>query len=380
MRVLITTVTAGAGHLQAAAAVEEAWTADSPSDEVRKVDVLDHVPKLYRKLYVDGYVRLIEKAPDLWGYLFKKTDNHRLLAKVGRWRGEISRHAHRSFARLLREHAPDVVVSTHFLPVEIIAGIQRRHPEFQPFHACVVTDFEAHALWLEHRVDLYCVAAEGTRNSLIARGMATERVVTTGIPIARRFAEKIDASSVRRARGWREDLPVILVLGGGFGMGPVAEVLTGLDQVDREFQVVVVAGRNAALKQSLAAADRRHPTDVLGFVTNMHELMSVASLIISKPGGLTTSEALALGRPLFILNPIPGQEAANSDYLLEHGAAVKVNRVEDVAAKVSELLTGNRLKELSKAAARIGRPGSALEVCRAVRTRLTATAGSRPVR
>lgn len=370
MRVLIATVTAGAGHLQAAAALKEAWSLLSPGDEVLQVDVLDHVPKLYRKVYVEGYVKLIEKAPELWGYIFKKTDNHALLAKVGKWRGELARHAYRSFAKLLREHQPDIVLSTHFLPVEILSGVQRRHPEFRPFHACVVTDFEAHALWLEHTVDLYCVAAEETRQSLIARGMKAERVVTTGIPIAQRFSQAIDDAAVRRRFGWRDDLPILLVLGGGFGMGPVAEVLAALDQVEAPFQTVVVAGRNAALRESLAGQERRHPTDVLGFVTNMQELMSVASLIISKPGGLTTSEALALGKPLFILNPIPGQEAANSDYLLERGAAVKVNRVEDVAARVTELLAGKRLAELARAAAKLGKPAAAMEVCRTVRARV----------
>ena len=187
MRILIATVTAGAGHLQAAAALKEAWPLVSPKDEVIQVDVLDHVPKLHRKVYVDGYVKLIEKAPEFWGYLFKKTDNTRAVTRLANWRGKLARHAYRSFAKLLRELAPNVVISTHYLPVEILAGIQRRDPDFKTFHACVVTDFEAHALWLEHRVDLYCVAAEETRQSLVARGLEATRVVTTGIPIAQRF-------------------------------------------------------------------------------------------------------------------------------------------------------------------------------------------------
>lgn len=374
MRVLIATVTAGAGHLQAAAALKEAWSLLSPRDEVIQVDVLDHVPKLYRKVYVEGYVKLVETAPELWGYFFKKTDNHRLLERVSKWRTGIARRTYQSFVKLLRADPPDVVISTHMLPVEILAGIQRRHPGFKTFHACVVTDFEAHSLWLEQQVDLYCVAAEETRKSLIARGMKAEQVVATGIPIAQRFSQPIDAVAVRRRYGWRDDLPILLVLGGGFGMGPVAEVLAALDQVSRPLQAVVVAGRNAELRQSLAGQERKHPTDVLGFVTNMQELMSVSSLIISKPGGLTTSEALALRKPLFILNPIPGQEAANSDYLLERGAAIKVNRIEDVAARVEELLEGGRLTELARAAGKLGRPSSAMDVCREVRMRADAPA------
>src|SRR6185369_16117803 len=115
-------------------------------------------------------------------------------------------------------------------------------------------------------------------------------VVATGIPISSRFSGKIDAPAVRRSMGLRDDLPVLLVLSGGFGMGPVAEILTELDKVDRPFQTVVVTGRNEELRRDLAGCDRKHPTHVLGFATNMHELMGIADLIVTKPGGLTSSE------------------------------------------------------------------------------------------
>lgn len=366
MRLLVATISAGAGHLQAAAAVREAWAGQRPDDEIQQVDLLDLVPRLYRKVYLDGYLKLIATAPELWGYLFKKSDNPQLLKRLEKWRGELARHANRSFVKLLREYSPDIFISTHFLPVEILAGVQRKHPEFKPFHTCVITDFEAHALWLEQRVDLYCVAAPETRDSLIARGMDAARVEVTGIPIGQRFRQPVVVDDLRRTRGWRDDLPLVLVLGGGLGLGPVAEVLAAVDQLDRPVQIVVVAGRNEQLRAELAAQERRHPTDVLGFVTNMHELMAAADLIVSKPGGLTTSEALALGKPLFILNPIPGQEAANSDYLLERGAAVKVNRVEDVTSRLKELLGSAKLRQMSRAAAKLGRPDSARAVCEAV--------------
>ena len=124
----------------------------------------------------------------------------------------------------------------------------------------------------------------------------------------------------------------------------------------------MVTGRNQELRRELAAQDRKHPTQVLGFVANMHELMAVAALIITKPGGLTSSEALAMGKPLFILNPIPGQEAANSDFLLEHGAAAKVNRVEDLAYRVEQLLGSKKLAEMGRAAKALGRPQAAREI------------------
>jgi processive 1,2-diacylglycerol beta-glucosyltransferase len=165
-------------------------------------------------------------------------------------------------------------------------------------------------------------------------------------------------------------LPVLLVLSGGFGMGPVAEILAELDKAQGQFQTLVVTGRNEELRRKLAAQDRKHPTHVLGFSTNMHELMAVADLIITKPGGLTSSEALAMGKPLFILNPIPGQEAANSDFLLEHGAAAKANRVEDLPYRIGQLLGSKKLGEMGKSAKSLGRANAAQSICREVLTRM----------
>jgi processive 1,2-diacylglycerol beta-glucosyltransferase len=241
----------------------------------------------------------------------------------------------------------------------------------RPFVVSVVTDFEAHALWMEQSVDLYCVAAEETKAGLVARGVEAERVLVTGIPVSLRFELRIDARAVRRQLGIRDDLPTLLVLSGGFGMGPVQEILEALNQLTTPVQVLVVAGRNAQLRSDLASRDHRHPTRVLGFVTNMHELMGVADIILGKPGGLTTSEALALGRPLFVFNPIPGQESANSDFLLERGAAAKVNRAEDLPFRLSQLLKSKKLQEMARAARALGHPEAARAVCDATVERVS---------
>jgi processive 1,2-diacylglycerol beta-glucosyltransferase len=227
----------------------------------------------------------------------------------------------------------------------------------------IVTDFEAHALWMDPCVDLYCVATEDTKARLMARGVSAEAVVATGIPISTRFSMRLDPKALRKTFGLRDDLPVLLVLSGGFGMGPLAEILVELNKVDCPFQSVVVTGRNAELRRDLAAQDHKHPTHLLGYASNMQELMAVANLIITKPGGLTTSEALASGKPLFILNPIPGQEAANSDFLLERGAAAKVNRVEDLPYRLDRLLGSKKLVEMARAARALGRPNAAHDVC-----------------
>jgi len=124
------------------------------------------------------------------------------------------------------------------------------------------------------------------------------------------------------------------------------------------------------LRRELAAQDHRHPARVLGFVSNMHELMAVSEMVITKPGGLTSSEALAMGKPLFVLDPIPGQEAANSDFLLEHGAAAKANRVEDLPYRLEKLMGSPKLAEMAAAAKALGKPKAASDICRSVLTRL----------
>lgn len=388
MRVLIATITAGGGHLAAAAALDEAWRVCRPQDTVERIDLLKFFSPLHRRIHADGYVQLVEHAPELWGLMFKTTDNPRAARRLTRLKRAFPGNSRHKFERLVNRFKPDVALCTHPIPLEILGHMRLKNARrdrhaakhadrstparkstgadstANPFVVSVVTDFEAHATWMDPGVDLYCVAAEETKVRLVARGVAAENVVATGIPVSLRFSTRPDVRAVRRNCGWRDDLPILLVLSGGFGMGPVADILAELDKVPQPFQTVVVAGRNEELRRELAAQDRKHPTQVFGFASNMHELMAVADLVITKPGGLTSSEALALGKPLFILNPIPGQEAANSDFLLERGAAAKVNRVEDLPYRIEQLLGSRKLLDMAKAAKALGRPQAAREICR----------------
>ena len=371
MRILIATITAGGGHLAAAAALEEAWRAARPNDVLERIDLLKFFSPLHKKIHSDGYLALVERAPEIWGMVFAKTDNPKVARTMNKLKRLFPSSSRQKFERHVKHFKPDVVLCTHYLPLELLG---HRHADkeesHKPLTVSVITDFEAHALWMDSCVDLYCVAAEETKARLIARGATAENIVATGIPIAAKFSSKIDVKAVRRNYGLRDDLRVMLVLSGGFGMGPVAEILEQLDKVPNEFQTVVVTGRNEELRRDLAVQDRKHPTHVLGFASNMHELMAISDLVITKPGGLTSSEALAMGKPLFILNPIPGQEAANSDFLLERGAAGKVNRVEDLPYRIEQLLGSKKLAQMATAAKALGRPQAAGAVCEAVMKKL----------
>ena len=367
---MIATATAGGGHLQAAAAIEEAWNDAQPKDQVKRVDILAFTPKLYRKAYSEGYVKLAEKTPELYAHAFRKTDTPAFIKKATRLRRFTARFVAYKFIRLVDEWKPDVVLCPHFLPMETLGSIRGHRGHHQPRIVTVVTDFEAHALWMEPSVDLYCVAMEETKARLVARGVPPKQIVVTGIPISRRFRKAPSAMTLRRRLRLNPTSPTLLVLGGGLGMGPLAETMRYLNEVKRPLQLLVVAGKNEALRRTLERKRWKHPTRVFGFVTRMEELMTVAEAVVTKPGGLTTSEALALGKPLVIVNPLPGQEAANSDFLLERGAAVKINRLEDIPYRLETLLKGKALASLAKRARVLGKPDAAGRVVKLVRSSL----------
>ncbi len=376
MRVSIATVTAGGGHLAAAAALDEAWRLARPGDEVEKLDLGKFFSPLHRKIVSDGYVQLVNHAPELWGMVFAQTDKPKMARRLSKIRAIFPSNSRTRFSKHIKDTKPGVVLCTHYFPLETLNQLRAKKDGPRPLVVSVVTDFEAHVLWMDPCVDLYCVAAEETKARLIARGAAAENVVVTGIPISSRFSSEMDVQAIRRNMGLRDDLPVLLVPSGGFGMGPVGQILAELDKVKAPFQTIVVTGRNEELRRELAAQDRKHPTYVLGYASNMHELMAVSDLLITKPGGLTSSEALAMGKPLFILNPIPGQEAANSDFLLERGAAAKVNRVEDLPYRLEQLLGTRKMADMAKAAFALGRPNAARSICDHVVKRTAALAAN----
>src|SRR5215475_6972832 len=186
MRILIATVTAGAGHVAAAAALDEAWRAQHSTDAVERVDLVKFFSPLHRKVVSDGYVKLVERAPELWGMVFKKTDDPQLARRLNRIKRLFPSNSRGRFERYLKHFKPDAVLCTHYSPLETLGQLKTKasakHSETRnstPFVISVITDFEAHALWMNHCVDLYCVAAEETKARLVARGAGAKNIIAT---------------------------------------------------------------------------------------------------------------------------------------------------------------------------------------------------------
>jgi processive 1,2-diacylglycerol beta-glucosyltransferase len=364
-RVLVLSASAGAGHLRAAEAIEKAIRLRGLASDVQHLDVLKYTNKVFRHLYSKAYIDLVNNAPEVLGWLYDYLDDPRKNDPI---RAAFDRLNANPFIRYLKRYQPDVAICTHFLPSGIISSL-KGEGKVRVLNTVVVTDFDVHAMWLCRHVEQYFVALEETKIHLKALRVPQSLVTVSGIPIDPIFAEPKDQSAMRKKHGLDPDRFTILVSAGGFGVGPVRHMMLALSRITHPVQVVAVCGRNEALKAQLTMElnNLKNQSTVsftpIGFTTEMDELMTAANLFVGKPGGLTTSEVLAKGLPMVIINPIPGQEERNSDHLLEEGAALRSNNLPALAHKIDTLIdTPGKLARMSENARAMGKPAAAFTV------------------
>jgi processive 1,2-diacylglycerol beta-glucosyltransferase len=360
---LLLHATAGAGHTRAAQAIAAALAQrGSPGHAV--VDTLDCTTAFFRRMYVNAYIDLVQRAPEVWGHLYERYDVVKPPAsKTARARLAFDKVNSRAFRHLLEEVKPRAICCTHFLPLELLSDLKGRGKLATPVHA-VITDVSPHAFWVYPHIDHYHVASEMGARELARKGIAPERISVSGIPIDPVFSQGTPAPAARASLGLPER-PTVLLLSGGFGVGPLLAMLDSFAGADCGLSLVVVAGRNAELESACRAraAELPVPVAVHGFVGNIHQLMDAADLVVTKPGGLTTNEILAKGKPMALVAPIPGQEQRNCDYLLEEGAAVRLHDVADAAWHLQRWLgDAQHMARMQANAVRIARPRAAQDV------------------
>ncbi|HXS01725.1 MAG TPA: glycosyltransferase [Pyrinomonadaceae bacterium] len=366
-KVLLLSASAGAGHVRAADAIEKAFTQakDAGSREVLHVDVLNYTNKLFRHLYSKAYIDLVNKMPEVPGWFYDKLDKP--------WKNERRRLAldklnTRPFVKLLRDYKPDLIVCTHFLPAEIVSWLKAKE-RLASRQVIIVTDFDVHAMWLVHHYEHYFVAIDEARVYLEVLGIPAEKITVSGIPIDPVFGIKKDKQEMRAKHGLAPDRTTILLSAGGFGVGSVDALVSSLLPLQHRAQVVAICGRNEELKKRLTKVAARTKPDAtvllksFGYTKEMDELMTASDIVLGKPGGLTTSEALAKGLVFVIVNPIPGQEERNSDHLLEGGVAIRCNNLPTLAYKLDKLLSDpRRVQSMKTNALRMGHPNAAREI------------------
>lgn len=365
-RVLLLSATSGAGHVRAAQALEKAFLARGDCT-VEHIDALRYVSKLFQRVYDKAYISMVRRAPELMGLLYERTDQpwHNLRPRLA-----LDRLNTGPMIRLLKRVQPDLCLATHFLPAEIIAWLIAKK-KLLAHNAIVVTDYDVHAMWLCRTVDCYYVAIEEAAQYLSHIGVPSEKICVKGIPIDPLFAVPLLRAEARRHLGLGAEATVILISAGGYGLGPVEQLVKELLELQRPWQIVAIAGKAEKTRKrldELAKSAGKLPSGAarlcaVGFTTEMDKYMAAADLMVGKAGGLTTSEALARALPMALIEPIPGQEERNADHLLEAGAAVRCNNLPAAAWKIATLLDDpGRLNRMREAARKLAKPAAAAAI------------------
>jgi processive 1,2-diacylglycerol beta-glucosyltransferase len=358
--------------MRAAEALKGATLLVEPSAQVCHLDVMDYVPSTFRKIYTDYYIKLVTKHPAIWGMLYQASSDAAPDAMSQKLRRAAERLSTRPLRGAIDDFAPDAIVCTHFLPAELLmreVGKQRLGvPVFVQ-----ITDFDLHRMWVIPRMTGFFVGNEEVAFRLRAHGMEAERIHVTGIPIMPAFAQDHDRATCAAAFGLDPARRTYLLMGGGAGLG-VGPLAKRLSAADPDLQLVVLTGKNKPALEELQIAAGRQPGRLfpLGFTDEVPRLMAAADLVVTKPGGLSTSECLAMGVPMLLSAPIPGQEERNADYLLENGAAMKA--IDEVGLEYHVALLKaepHRLEAMRANARALGRPHAGQDAMRIVLASLT---------
>lgn len=329
MKILFIHATAGAGHQKAAEALYSSLKEEG-GHQLQIIDILDYTNPFFKKMYRDTYGYLVTKVPGLWGFMFGILDipwMYPVMCFVRRIYNFLNTAKLRKF---LIEEKFDCIITTHFMSNEVVSALKKKN-KIRPRLITVVTDFDVHRIWLGAGVDEYCVASDWTKNKLKSLGISEKIIHVTGIPTHRKFSEPKNIEALKEKLGLRKDMFTILIATGSFGIGPIKEIMTALEG----FQVMVICGHNKKLYAELspqATAVRK----IYPLVDNMPELMAVSNVMVTKPGGLSISEALVSHLPMIFFNAIPGQETNNIKVLKEHSIGISNCSVAEIVQKLNE--------------------------------------------
>ena len=366
-KILIIYATAGIGHKKASIAVKKAFDEMALKDvEVTLIDALDYTNNFFKWSYLQAYLLMVNKLPTFWGLSYYLTDNPFVdlfvsgIRRLNNWANS------RKLVNYVLDMKPDVIISTHFFASEVIADLKKRMV-FDSKLITVVTDYRIHAWWIAEGTDYYVVASEDTARELEGRKVDPAKIRVMGISVEPIFSKPLDRARIFRDTNLRDDMFTILTIGGGFGVGPIEGIVKVIARIPRELQAVVVCGKNEELvkKMEKLRGELKLNMKITGFIDNVYEYMEVSDVLISKSGGITVSESLAKVIPMIIISPIIGQETANCNFLIKNGAAVKVDRLEDLKGALEDLIANpDKIEKMKEAIGGIRKPNSAYDVAK----------------
>ncbi|MFA5499577.1 MAG: glycosyltransferase [Candidatus Omnitrophota bacterium] len=362
-KVLLSYISEDSGHHCASIAIEKALHSISPGIETMNINLFNYINPLMEKLINGAYMSVVKRKPEIWDYLY---DNPKVLRQVQRLRKRIHKVNTGKLKILLDEFKPDGVICTQAFPCGLIADYKKTFGVEIPLIG-VLTDYAPHSYWVFDSVDRYIVPSAETGKKLIDNGIEPAKILDYGIPIEAKFSSRLERNDIFRKLALDKDSSTLLVMGGTQGLGPLKELVLLLDKSPLRLNIIIACGTNKKLYRWLnrRVKNFRKRTIVLPFADNIDELMEISDIIVTKPGGITTAEALAKGLPMLIINPLPGQEAMNTKFLLAEGVAIKAESPADAAVLVEELLYNkSKLRTMSDKARSLSKPDSVVNIAK----------------
>jgi len=357
-RVLLLYISNNSGHHRATKAIEEALQRERSEIKTLNINCLNYTHPVLEKVINSIYNKVIKIKPEVWENLY---DNPKVYRRTRKLRKLIHKLNSKKLNRLLDHFNPDAVVCTQAFPCGMVADFKKTEDLKFPIIG-VLTDYAPHSYWMYDNVAAYIVPSKQTKSKFVESGIKNKKVFPYGIPISPKFSKNHDRENTLKHLKLHDNVPTLLIMGGGQGLGPIKELIFAINTIDNPFQVIVVCGINQKLKKWLEKRKTlfRKKMAILGYTRDVEKLMDVSDLIVSKPGGLTTAEALTKSLPIVIVNPIPGQEAMNTEFLLNEGVAVKAKDPLDAAMLIQDLLNKPpKLKKMKAAALKHAKPQSA---------------------
>ena len=362
-RIILMYISEVSGHRSATLAIEKAIKILEPKSEILNINAFNYTNPISEKVVNRIYMEVIKRTPKLWDYLY---DNPGVVKGLER----IKQHIHKSnspkLKKLFDKFNPDLVVCTQAYPCGMVADFKKTYCVDLPLVA-VLTDYIPHSYWVYETVDYYITPSEDVSTRLEKKGVAPDKIKSYGIPFDHKFNQTANSTAIFRKLNLKPQKPVVLIMGGGQGLGPIKTIVKSLEKSEHDIQELIVTGTNKKLFRSLKRKIKHCKKEIhlFGFVQNINELMRISRVIISKPGGVTTAEVLSMGLPMIIVKPIPGQEINNTNFLTHKGAALKVDEPRKVYKVIDELLKDKaKLERLVQAGAKIAKPNASFDIAK----------------
>lgn len=355
MKVLIFTVTTGQGHNQVANVLCDALS--EKDIESVSIDAFEYITPVLKDTINRGYLVSTKRLPKVYGKGYRLVEKRDTESHDSMFAKFLNGILARKLVKFVEDYKPDVIVCTHVFAAIMVSYVANKL-DAGIRTVGIVTDFTMHPYWEEAPMDYYVLASELLCNQAKKKGISENEIVPTGIPINPRFAKKTDKQEARKILGL-EDKTTILVMSGSMGYGKIGSMIKKLDEADFDFQILSVCGYNERLKKRIDKMEFKHKIFNYGYSDQVHMFMDAADCIVTKPGGLTTSEALAKGLPMIMANPIPGQEDRNEEFLLNNGAAIKVSKTCPIDEALFQIFSNDiRLKTMREMVGFLGKPNA----------------------